>query len=297
MNSGSVVTRCLLAVGSIQCALASGVASAADAPSASLDKSIYGVLDPTPDSALRAFSPDRPARASSPVTVDAGRFQIESDFLNYSFTSQQGAKTRTYQGADPVLKLGVTNFMDFEVAFGGFVDTRTTSNVTGATLSRGQGFGDVTLTTKFNVIGNEGGTLAFALAPYLIVPGGTHNITAGRVEGGVIAPLTVSLPNDFGLTLQTEVDALANINTPGTHVNFTNIINVNHAIPGIKNLTGVAELYSSLDTERNTPDVYTFDLALAYLVETNTQLDVGANIGLNRGAADYQVYSGIAHRF
>ena len=155
----------------------------------------------------------------------------------------------------------------------------------------------MTLTAKVNLVGNEGGQYAFALVPYLRVPSGTRNISDDQVEGGLIAPLTVSLPSDFNMTLQTEFDALRNSNDSGTHVNFTNIVNISHAIPGIKNLTGTAELYSSLDTEAHTPDVYTFDLALAYLIEPDLQVDVGANIGLNRGAPDYQVYSGIAHRF
>ncbi len=297
MGNGSRLSPLVLLVGLV--ALGStGQAQGADGDSAPADKSQYGVLDPTPDSALRTFSPDRPARASSPITVDAGRWQIESDFLNYSFGNQQGASTRTFQAADPVLKLGLTDVLDLEVAFGGFIDTRTTDNLTGAAISRGRGAGDVTVAGKFNVIGNEGsGPLAFALVPYLILPSGTHNISAGQVEGGLIAPLTIALPDDFAMTLQTEFDALANVNGPGTHVNFTNIVNVSHAIPGIKNLSGTAEFYSSLSTEPHTPDVYTFDLALAYLIETNTQLDLGANIGLNRGAPDYQIYSGIAHRF
>ena len=285
------------AVGGIVCTSISGPAPAADQRKPSPDKSVYGLLDPTPDDALRTFTPDRPARASNPFTIDAGRFQIESDFVNYTFSNQQGASTRMVQTADPVLKVGVTNFMDVEVGLGGFVDSRTTDNPTGTTLFKGQGFGDVTLTTKFNLIGNEGGTIAFALAPYVILPSGTRDVSAGQIEGGLIAPLALNLPQDFTLTLQTEVDALANVNGPGTHAAFTNIVNVSHAIPGFKDLTGTAELYSSLTTEPHAPDQYTVDLALAYLVETNTQLDVGTNIGLNRGAPDYQVYSGITHRF
>lgn len=276
--------------------LAGAEAFAADADSSS-EKSVYGVLDPTPDSALRTFTPDRPARSTSPITVDAGRFQIESDFVNVTADNQQGVATRTLQAADPVLKLGVTSFMDIEVAFGGFEDIRSTDDATGTTLSKGRGFGDVTLTSKINLVGNDGGKVAFALAPYLIVPGGTRNVTAGQVEGGLIAPLTLSLPNDFSVTLQTELDALANVNGPGTHLNVTDIVNVSHPIPGLKDVTGTAEFYSSLSTEPHAPDVYTADLALAYLVDPNTQLDVGTNLGLNRGAPGVQVYSGIAHRF
>lgn len=79
----------------VACALMGGPASGAG--SAAADKFAFGVLDPTPDDALRAFAPDRPARAISPVTVDAGRFQIESDVLNTTFSNQQGASTRTFQ--------------------------------------------------------------------------------------------------------------------------------------------------------------------------------------------------------
>ena len=272
---------------------AGGGARAADAAS----PSIYGILNPTPDDALRAFSPDRPARSTSPVTVDAGRFQIESDFLNATYARDQGTTTRSFQAADPVLKLGITSSIDFEVNFAGFNDTRTTVDHGGGTLSKGQGFGDVTLAAKVNLLGNGGGTYAFALIPYLRVPSGTRNISDGQVEGGVVAPLTIALPQDFNMTLQTEVDVLRNQNGPGTHANVVDIVNVSHAVPGIKDLTATAELYSSLDTEAHAPDVYTFDVALAYLVDPNTQVDIGANVGLNRGAPDIQAYTGIAHRF
>ena len=266
-------------------------------PAAPQDQAVYDLFNPTPDSALRAFSPDRPARGSSPITVDAGRFQIESDFINYTSMNRQGASTSTFEAADPVVKLGINSFTDFEVGFAGFVDTRTTRNLDGTTLSKGSGFGDVTLATKFNLLGNAGGTYGFALIPYLIVPSGTRNVSAGGVEGGVIAPFTVSLPSDFNLTLQTELDALRNSDNPGTHVAFTNIVNLTHPVPGIKDLTATVEFYSSVVTERHTPDIYTFDTALAYLVQPDLQLDIGANIGLNHGAPDYQIYSGVAHRF
>jgi hypothetical protein len=261
------------------------------------DKSGYGLFSPTPDKDLRDFSPDRPARSISSYTVDAGRFQIESDFLNFTTTDRSGATTRTFQAADPVLKLGLTSAIDLEVMLGGFNDLRTRDDRTGATLEHGRGYGDTTVTAKINLFGNDGGSVAFAIAPYIIAPTGARGITDGQVEGGVIAPLSVKLPQDFGLTLQTEVDALANENGPGTHTAFTNIINVSHPVPGIKDLTAYAEFYSRVTTERHADDEYTFDLALAYLVEPNTQLDIGTNIGLNRGADDLQVYSGIAHRF
>ena len=273
--------------------LACGTAAAAE----TADKAGDTFLSPTPDKNLRDFAPDRPARASSPYTVDAGRFQIESDFLNITQSRRDGAGTHVLQAADPVLKLGLTNAIDLEVALGGYNSLRTTDAATGQTLDHGRGYGDTTVTAKVNLLGNEDGEVAFAVAPYVVAPTGARSITDGRVEGGVIAPLAIKLPQDFGLTLQTEVDVLANSDGPGTHVAFTNIADVSHPVPGLKDLTAYAELYSQVTPARHEDNQYTFDVALAYLVEPDTQLDVGANFGLNRGAPDAQVYSGVAHRF
>ena len=72
--------------------------AAAPAP----DKSGYSLLDPTPDSQLRSFAPDRPPKADSAYTVDAGHFQYETDLLNYSNTNFGGVTTKLYQAFDPV---------------------------------------------------------------------------------------------------------------------------------------------------------------------------------------------------
>ena len=46
------------------------------------DKSKYHLFHPTPDRLLRDLSTDRPDLTESPYTVDAGHFQIETDFVN-----------------------------------------------------------------------------------------------------------------------------------------------------------------------------------------------------------------------
>ena len=46
------------------------------------DKSDYTLFDPTPNAALRTFSPDRPTKSNGPITVDAGRFQYETDLVS-----------------------------------------------------------------------------------------------------------------------------------------------------------------------------------------------------------------------
>lgn len=282
--------------------LGSGLALAAPgmpvkAGDAAPNKPAYTLFDPTPDSALRDFNPDRPTKITGPFTVDAGRWQIETDFLSYTLQRGSGTSTETWQALDPVLKLGLTNSVDLELMVPGLLLDRISRESTGRTLSRDLGTGDPTLKAKVNLFGNDGGDVAFALVPYITVPSGDRHFGAGQMQGGLLAPLYLALPRDFKLTLQTEVDALANEKSPGTHAAFTNIASLSHTVPGVKDLTAFVEFYSAISTEAGGSDTYTFDTALAYLVEPNTQLDLGANIGLNRDAPDYQLYSGIAHRF
>jgi hypothetical protein len=279
--------------GLLQTAAAEETASSAETP----DKSAYTLFNPTPDSALRSFSTDRPTKSNSPYTVDAGRIQYETDFFNYTYTNFGGVKTKTYQTLDPVWKLGLTNFADFEVQFNGYQNITTHDAATGAFISRGYGFGDVFFRTKFNLFGNDGGPAALAVIPYVKAPSRTEIISNGVVEAGLIAPLRIALNEDYGVIFMTEVDALKNANSSRRHAQFANLVNVNGPVPGIKNLYAYVELYSAVHTDPNTPAIYTFDAALSYNITPTLQVDVGANIGLNKAAPKLQVYTGLSQRF
>ena len=272
---------------------------AADAPAAALapDKSGYTLFNPTPDSQLRSFAPDRPPKADSATTVDAGHFQYETDLLNYSQTNFGGVTTRLYQAFDPVWKLGLTNWVDFELQFNGYQNLTATDNATGAAVAKASGFGDVFVKSKINLFGNDGGSAALAIIPYVKIPSDAPTISNGVVEGGLIAPFQLQLPHDFGLTLMSEVDALKDANDSGRHANFVDLVNLNHAVPGIKNLSAAIEFFSSVGTDPNTPPIYTFDTALIYLLTSNVQLDAGVDFGLNRAAPAVQVFVGLSQRF
>ena len=255
----------------------------------------YSLLNPTPDSALRPLSTDRPPRSNSPITVDAGHFQVESDLANFTYDNTAGVKTRTFEALDPSYKLGLTNWADLEVQFNGLQSISTGNNL--VPTMHEQGFGDVFLRGKVNFIGNDSGDLAIAAIPYVKVPSNRPVISNGAVEGGVIVPITYKLPSDFVLLLDPEFAVLKNATDNGRHATFTNLINLSHPVPGIKDLTVSAEFYASVSAERASPDIYTADFALAYLVTPRVQLDLGTIVGLNRAAPARQVFFGISVKF
>ena len=237
-------------------------------------------------------------RSSIPFTVDAGHFQIESDFINYTTTNYAGFGTQLFLTADPTIKLGLTNTIDFELELNGYLNSATHSNRTGALVANGHGFGDTILKIKVNLIGDDGGPFAMALVPYVKVPSAAPGLGNGVVEGGIALPMQINLPWDFALALQTEYDALKDANDSQRYSNLVNIANLSHAVTFIsKDLTASIEFFSSVGTDPFTPAVYTFDLGLAYLIGPNVQLDAGANFGLTKASPDLNLYSGVTARF
>ncbi len=260
------------------------------------DKTQYDLFDPTPDAQMRGFSSDRPAKGFTPFTVDAGHFQYEMDFLNFSHTVAAGMSTRSFETLDPLFRLGLTNSIDMGLQFGGLRQELSTDRTSGAS-SYDSGFGDLTLLPRFNLFGNDGGRAALALMPYAKLPTATGHLGNGAGEAGLIAPLVVKLPQDVVMTLVTEVDALKNAVGSGRHANFVDIISVERELPGLKGLIAEIEFYSSVGTDRLTPAVRTLDTSLQYPLTPNLQVDAGANFGLNRDAPRLQLYTGIAQRF
>ena len=263
-------------------------------PTPPVDKSVFNLFNPTPTADLRGFATDRPTKSNSPITVDAGHFQYESDLFNYTHSNVGGVSTRTYTAVDPVLKVGLTNNIDFELQFNGYNSIKQSDPNTGATVASFDGAGDLLFRLKVNLFGNEGGP-ALALIPYIKAPTASRGIGNGSTEGGVIAPFSYPLPYDFTLLLEEEVDVLRNAVNTGHHFSYTQLINLSHPIG--KQLTVYGEFFSQLGVDKGNPPVYTFDAAVAWAVTSNLQLDVGTNIGLNQNAPNLQLYAGIAQRF
>ena len=261
------------------------------APPASPTQSDASLFNPVPTAALRAFDTDRPTKSNEPVTVDAGHFQYESDLLNYTHSNAGGATSRAEQAFDPVVKLGLTSSVDLELQFTGY---NWVSQSSGGHTVRSDGVGDLTLRPKFNLFGNNGG-LAAAIIPYVKFPTAREPIGNETVDGGVILPISIPLPYAFTLLLVPEVDVIRNAGNSGHHFNYTEVVNLSHPIAN--NVSVYGEIYSAVGTDKGTPPIYTFDTAVAWVVRNNLQLDLGANIGLNRDAPNLQIYAGISQRF
>ncbi len=289
-------TACKILAASVWVWLAVGTLATARAQSADpADKSQYSLFDLVPDGQLRDFNTDRPPKANSPYTVDAGHFQYESDIVNLAELTSGAAYSATLLVPNPTFKLGLTNAIDFEVNAPTLIGVRM-SNPAANLSSTLWGLDDTFVRAKFNLWGDDGGKSALALIPYVKAPTAPAGIGNGAVEGGVIAPLSFSLPGDLTLLFNSEADVFKDSAGDGRHANFMNLVNISQ--PVVKNVTLYVELWSDFNddpTHRTTQ--CSFDLALTWLARPNLQLDAGIDFGLNSATPTVQVFAGISQRF
>jgi hypothetical protein len=273
-------------------------ALADDAPAAPApDKSGFTLFNPTPTADLRSFCTDRPTKSTGPCTVDAGHFQVESDVFNYTADRSGGLDTDTWLVTNPTFKLGVTNTADVELNVTPYEVVTTRDRTTGA-KTRVSGIGDLYAKVKVNLNGDEGGDFALAINPYIKAPTARAGIGNGAVEGGVIIPMTVNLPMNWQLTIDPEVDLLADSSGSGRHLNTAGLISFSRAAS--KTLTLSAELWTDINFDpAGTVRQYSFDLGAAWIPANapNFQFDGGVNLGLNNVTPGVQVYMGVSQRF
>jgi hypothetical protein len=271
-------------------------AEAAGADRARVDKSAFHLLNPTPSEYLRPMDTDGPGATESPYTVDAGHFQIEMTFLAYA------AEVNSFRG-EPyeleasallpmILKVGLFNRLDVQLVLEPYnvVRERLGSNETTT-----RGFGDTSFRLKYNCWGNDDGPTAFAVMPYVKFPTSKEGVGNESVEGGLILPLSASLPAEFWLGLTTRFDVVRDRAENGYHTEFVNSLAIGHDLFG--GLFGYVEFFSAISTEPDAPWVSTFNTVLTYTVTDNVQLNAGANTGLTRAADDWNIFVGMALRF
>ena len=265
-------------------------------PTSTPDKSHYTLFNPTPIDLRRPYNTDRPSKTDSPFTIDAGVFQIESDVWNWQLdqpgTKHGDERIRTWIiPGNTNFKLGLTNWMDFQVIMQFYVNKRTSGPGFEKQLEQ-DGFGDTTVRLKINLLGNDGGKLVIGFLSSLKIPTNTSDTGNHVWEPGFELPVSYSLPWGFTLFGQTRIDVLDKSRSSNMQVQWQNPIGLSRTIVG--NLSGYVEFYDAVSSG---PWVGTLDTGLIYQVTPNCSIDVNSFFGLTHSAPDYNVFSGFGYRF
>jgi hypothetical protein len=271
--------------------LVPGIAGAAETDSPP-DKSAYNLFNPVPQHLMRELEPDRPDATENPHTVDAGHFQLEMDFANFTYNKSGGGTADSWNIAPFNFKMGLLNNVDLQLVYDNYIHIHARDHGFAASQS---GFGDFTTRLKINLWGNDGGETAFALLPFVKFPTSTGHIGNGAVEGGIILPLSIELPAGFELGTEAAAGVFRNDHDNGHHAECIGSASLDHAIVG--NLSGYVEFFASVSTESPSAWIGTADFGLEYLLTKDVQLDCGCNVGLTSAADTAHAFSGITIRF
>ncbi|GIL37806.1 transporter [Roseiterribacter gracilis] len=281
------VFRCVLLAGTT--ALLTVAAAAEEAP----DKSGFTLFNPTPTDLLRGFSTDRPNKSSSPYTVDAGHWQIESDLFNVARDSANGTATRQITSVAPTVKLGLTNDSDLEVVVPTYAWISTKSGGASTTV---RGWTDVQARVKVNLFGNDDGDYALAIVPYVKFPSGDTGISNKKYEYGAYAPFGIKLDDQWSLVLMVQGDSLVSSADPNKRrFNAQTFANFSYAASDTVTLS--LEYYTQHKFGDHASTVQTADFAVAWNLGDDLQLDAAWYAPLNKAAPNFNAYVGISKRF
>jgi len=231
---------------------------------------------------------DRPAKANAVCTVAAGKFQLETSAAGWSRTEVGGTTTKALTVGSSVFKYGLSDRSDLQVGITPLVRVKSG----GASQS---GFGDVTVRYKHRLTGDTA-PVQVALIPFVKLPTAKRGIGNRKLEGGLAVPVSFALGGGVTATFGPEVDVLADGDGHGRHAALVNLVNLSGTVA--PRLTLAGELWSNFNFDpAGTVKQASADVAAAYAVSGDMQLDAGANFGLTRDTADVELYAGVSVRF
>jgi len=240
-------------------------------------------LKPASRETLREMDTDRPSRAESPYTVDAGHFQLELDLASYT---RDGARDKEQLGIGWTnLKFGLTSNTDVQL----IVESLTFSRI-GSAASRG--VGDLTLRLKTNFYGIDQKGAAVAGMPFLIFP--TRDNSRG-VQGGYILPAYLFPAPGWCINLSAEIDYRQDESASTYHTELIHAASLNRELSD--RLTVYAEYWGNRTWEPGTGYLATADFGMTYLATPDLQLDAGINVGLTADTDDLNPFVGFSVRY
>ena len=230
---------------------------------------------------LRPLSTDRPDTTESPYTVDAGHFQLEMEIAAWT----KDGSERQWSLGELNAKAGLNSSTDLQVVLPFY------TRVSGGD----EGFGDIEIRLKRNLWGNDNGSTALALMPFIKLPTANDDLGNGEFEGGLIVPFGFEGPAGWSCGVQAEVDVSADEDGSGHHLSLLNSFTTGH---DLTDSTGVfLELVSVLSAESGSDWEAYFNTGMTWAVTPAWQLDGGVRVGLTNASADFTPFLGVSTKF
>lgn len=235
---------------------------------------------------------DRPTNGNYACTVPKGMVQIEADAFSWTTDRIGGVRSDEFTGAATVLKYGLSDSSDIQIAWTPYNRLRVRDAA--GLVTTDEGVSDVTLLFKQRLTNPEN-PVQVALLPFVSLPTASAGFGSGKVEGGVAVPINYYIPGDWVLTFGPQLNILTDADGSGRHVGVRQLINM---AKSFGDFTIINELSTDWDFDPSgTIRQYSYNNALVWLANPNLQFDIGTSTGLNRNTPDFAAYVGISTRF
>ncbi len=249
----------------------------------------YHLFNPVPASQMRDLSADRPDATESPITVDAGHYQVELSFVDFGRDTGGDETTETWAVMQTNLKAGLTENIDLQFIFSAY----TSEEVRGSgSENTTEGFDDVQVRMKINFWGNDGGATALGIMPFIKIPAG-DSLSNDHIEGGVILPFLWDVHEELGLGAQLEADFIYNQEKDRYDVEFLHTIVAGH---DFTDSLGIFIEYVGVLGDATNYRAST-NGGLTYTVNKDLMFDAGYRVGLNSAAEDVGGFLGLTYRY
>jgi hypothetical protein len=240
-----------------------------------------------PVALARDFSAGRPGLTESPLSVDAGRFQFESEVLGFSRSRDAGIEAWSTASLD--LRYGVGPATEIEAQWRPLQRVKTKGSDTA------EGGGDVTLRLRQTVYEAGDGKVALGLIPFVTLASAADNLGAARAQGGVIAT------GAFSVGAKTQLAVTVSAASADRADNGRRTFTGGAAFDLSYALNDMLGLYAGGATQQTAAGgakpVNLAEAGVTLMAGKETQFDVGAVFGLTRAAPDLALSVGVARRF
>ena len=248
-----------------------------------------GLLAAVPAARAQEAGPiatDRPGFAFNPTVVPQGAFQVEIGTPFVTRFNGADDASATAVSLPTGLRYGLTPRFEVRLNSSVYNSSRVSDGDDSETVD---GFGDVEIGAKYQLLVSDGSSPNLALLPSVIVPTGEDGFTAGDPVIGLNASAGLPLPNGLGATFVAGV-TIPTADESNATGNFVAVLG--------RSFTPVISGYveaAAFPTDGSTP--LFAGAGLAYLVSNTVQIDVSFDVGLNDDAPDLLGGFGISVRF
>ena len=252
----------------------------------------YHLFRPTPAALLRDMSTDRPDLTESPYSVDAGHAQLELEAGHFDKDDTPGLEVKALGAMSANLKLGLLPSVDVQIGCFGW--SRESETAVNAPTVKESGIGDTFLRVKWNLWGNDGGSTAFAVMPFVTFPSGSDDVGSPSTDPGLILPFAWAWPAGLGFGAMGQVNWMTDSDGDGRHAEWVTTATVGRDVAGP--VGAFAEFAATTRPRREGGWIGTVDLGVTVAATPNVQLDGGAILGVTEAAEGLGLFLGLSIR-